>query len=180
MTRRPPLETESSLASKREVGCGCASHGAEPRDDHVVMFVGHVGRLVQHAGLPDASEPMGLPNASEPVHANSDMPQSATFVRPEDDELDLFGITHRGKVRPENQDHFLVSTVHPQVVIHGTSLPDPESLPLRGTRLATVLVLADGVGGATDGSLAARVATEAVMRYVASTLRSYHAAGSER
>lgn len=107
------------------------------------------------------------------------MPNSARWIRPEDDELDLFGITHRGKVRPENQDHFLISTVHPQVVVHGTSLPNPELLPLRGTRLASVFVLADGVGGATAGSDAARLATEAVTRYVASTLRSYHAAGSE-
>lgn len=106
------------------------------------------------------------------------MPHSATWVRPTDEELDLFGITHRGKVRSENQDHFLVSTVHPQVVVHGTSLPDPDNLPLRGTRLATVLVLADGVGGATSGSEAARLATEAVTRYVSSTLRSYHAVGS--
>ena len=107
------------------------------------------------------------------------MPSDATWVRPTDDELDFFGITHRGHVRPENQDHFLVSTVHPQVVIHGTSLPDPDSLPLRGTRLASVFVLADGVGGAAAGREAARLATEAVTRYVASTLRSYHAAGSE-
>jgi protein phosphatase len=106
------------------------------------------------------------------------MPHNATWVRPTDEELDLFGITHRGKVRSENQDHFLVSTVHPQVVVHGTSLPDPDKLPLRGTRLATVLVLADGVGGATSGSEAARLATEAVTRYVSSTLRSYHAVGS--
>jgi hypothetical protein len=35
------------------------------------------------------------------------------------------------------------------------------------------------VGGAAAGSDAARLATEAVTRYVASTLRSYHAAGSE-
>jgi protein phosphatase len=106
------------------------------------------------------------------------MPHAATWVRPTDEELDLFGITHRGKVRAENQDHFLVSTVHPQVVIHGTSLPEPDKLPLRGTRLATVLVLADGVGGAAAGNEAARLATEAVMRYVAFTLRSYHSAGS--
>ena len=106
------------------------------------------------------------------------MPDSPTVIRPTDDELDLFGITHQGKVRAENQDHFLVSTVHPQVVIHGTSLPDPEKLPLRGTRFATVLILADGVGGAAAGSEAARLATEAVTRYVASTMRSYHAAGS--
>ena len=106
------------------------------------------------------------------------MPGAATVVRPTDDELDLFGLTHKGLVRPENQDHFLVSTVHPQVVIHGTSLPEPDKLPLRGTRFATVLVLADGVGGAAAGKDAARLATEAVTRYVSSTMRSYHAAGS--
>ncbi|MDO8501625.1 MAG: protein phosphatase 2C domain-containing protein [Gemmatimonadaceae bacterium] len=106
------------------------------------------------------------------------MPHCAPSVRPSDDELDLFGITHQGKVRAENQDHFLVSTVHPHVVIHSTSLPTTDRLPLLGTRLATVLVLADGVGGAAAGSEAARLATEAVMRYVSCTLRSYHTAGS--
>jgi len=104
--------------------------------------------------------------------------QPTASVRPSDEELDLFGLTHRGHVRRENQDHFLIATVHPQLVIHGTSLPDPSGLPVRGTRLATLMVVADGVGGAAAGSEAARLATEAVTRYVASTLRSYHAAGS--
>lgn len=102
----------------------------------------------------------------------------AMAARPSDDELDLFGITHQGHVRAGNEDHFLVCTVHPQVCIHGTSLPGIEFLPLRGTRLATLLVVADGVGGSAGGSEAARVATESVMRYVSSTLRCYHAAGS--
>lgn len=104
--------------------------------------------------------------------------EAALGVRPSDEELDLFGITHPGKVRAENQDHFMVCTVHPQVVVHGTSLPGLDTLPLRGTRLATLLLVADGVGGAAAGSDAARVATEAVMRYVSSTLRCYHQAGS--
>ena len=103
---------------------------------------------------------------------------SAISVRPSDEELDLFGITHKGNVRAENQDHFLIATVHPQLVIHGTSLPNIDDLPLRGTRLATVMVLADGVGGAAAGNEAARLATEAVTRYVSSTVRSYHAAGT--
>jgi protein phosphatase len=98
--------------------------------------------------------------------------------RPRDDELDLFGLTHPGRVRQENQDHFLLCTVHPQLVVHGTSLPDPNSLPLRGQRLATILLVADGVGGSAAGSRASQIATEAVMRYVASSLRTYHAAGS--
>ena len=112
------------------------------------------------------------------THSDSIVKDSTIAVRPNDDELDLFGITHRGKVRPDNQDHFLIATVHPQLVIHGTSLTKTEDLPLRGTRLATVMLLADGVGGAAAGSEAARVAAEAVTRYVSSTLRSYHAAGA--
>lgn len=101
-------------------------------------------------------------------------------ARPLDHELDLFGITHPGKVRPENQDHFLLCTVHPQVVVHGTSLPEVDRLPLRGQRLATLMLVADGVGGLSNGGDAARIATETITRYVTSTLRCYHTAGSAR
>src|SRR5258707_6223565 len=100
-------------------------------------------------------------------------------AKPRDDELDLFGVTHPGKVRPENQDHFLLCTVHPQAVIHATSLPDPEKLSARGQRLATVMLVADGVGGSAAGGGASQLAAETIMRYVTSTLRSYPAMGSQ-
>jgi protein phosphatase len=32
--------------------------------------------------------------------------------RPRDEDLDFFGITHPGKVRQDNQDHFLYATLH--------------------------------------------------------------------
>ena len=98
--------------------------------------------------------------------------------RPTDDELDLFGLTDEGKVRPDNQDHFLLATVHPQIVVHGTSLPDVNSLPLLGTRFGTFALVADGVGGAAAGSDAARLATESIARYVSSTLRCYNEIGA--
>jgi protein phosphatase len=98
--------------------------------------------------------------------------------RVRDDELDLYGLTHPGNVREVNEDHFLACTVHPQVFVHGTSLPTVDQLPLRGERLAVIVLVADGVGGESGGSVASRVATEAVTRYVSSTLRCYHAAGS--
>ena len=98
--------------------------------------------------------------------------------KPHDNQLDLFGLTHPGKVRTENQDHFLVATVHPEVVVHGTSLANTVGLPLRGQRLATMLLVADGVGGQEGGSEASRLATEAITEYVASTLRCYHTAGT--
>ena len=99
-------------------------------------------------------------------------------VRPTDDELDMFGITHPGLKRKENQDHFLLATVHPQILVHGSSLKTVNELPLRGGRLGTVILVADGVGGSTDGGAAAQLATESVMQYVASSLRCYHEIGA--
>lgn len=98
--------------------------------------------------------------------------------KPRDHELDLFGLTHIGRVRESNQDHFLLCTVHPQVIVHGTSLPSSDRLPLFGQRLATIMLVADGVGGGSAGGDASQLAVEAVTRYVSNTLRCYHAAGS--
>jgi protein phosphatase len=111
-----------------------------------------------------------LRTASIPVNAGD---------RPRDDELDLFGLTHPGKVRKENQDHFLMCTVHPEVVVHGTSLPNPETLQVRGPRMATMLLVADGVGSGAGGD-ASRLATETITRYVSSTLRSHRAMAGEK
>jgi serine/threonine protein phosphatase PrpC len=98
--------------------------------------------------------------------------------RPLDADLDLFGLTHPGLVRAENEDQFLLCTVHPQVHVHGTSLPDLSELARPGERLATILLVADGVGGSAAGSRASRIAAEATTRYVATSLRCYHAAGN--
>jgi serine/threonine protein phosphatase PrpC len=106
------------------------------------------------------------------------MSVDAQWVRPTDTELDMFGLPHVGRVRRENQDHFMLCTVHPQVVVHGTSLPDAASLPLRGERIATYMLVADGVGGGSGGGEASRVALATITQYVASSMRSYHSAGA--
>jgi len=100
----------------------------------------------------------------------------AADQRPSDAEIDTFGLTHPGKVRSDNQDHFLIASIHPEVVVHASSLPESFDANLRGGRLGTMVLVADGVGGSEDGETAARVATEAVTRYVAGTMRCYHAA----
>jgi len=103
---------------------------------------------------------------------------SALGSKPSDREIDMFGITHPGRVRTENQDHFLLATVHPTVVVHGTNLHMPEDLPVRGQRLATLMLVADGVGGTVAGADASRLATETITRYVTSSLRCYHTVGT--
>ena len=72
----------------------------------------------------------------------------------------------------KNQDHFLLGTVNPQLVIHGTSLPEPDTLPLRGERSATIMLVADGVGSGTAGR-SESPRDRGITRYVSSTLRCY-------
>ncbi|MEO8199892.1 MAG: protein phosphatase 2C domain-containing protein [Gemmatimonadota bacterium] len=101
----------------------------------------------------------------------------AVSGRPRDEELDLFGLTHPGKVRSENQDHFLLCTVHQQMVVHETSLPNPDKLPLRGQRMGTIMLVADGVGGSHSGGEASQLAAETITRYVSGTMSCFHASG---
>jgi len=110
------------------------------------------------------------------------MPQSSLTTtiradpgpRPQDEELDLFGLTHPGKVRRENQDHFMMCTVHRQIVVHGTSLAAVDNLPLRSSRLATILLVADGVAGANAGKEASELALAAITRYVSTSMECFH------
>ena len=48
--------------------------------------------------------------------------------KPRDEEIDVYGLTHQGKVRTENQDHFLICALRKQMVVHLTSLPETDHL----------------------------------------------------
>jgi serine/threonine protein phosphatase PrpC len=96
--------------------------------------------------------------------------------KPRDDEIDVYGVTHPGKVRTENQDHFLICSLRKQVDIRMTSLPDAEKLMADPERLAFVAMVADGVGGGAKGAEASRIALEAVIQYVTNGIQSYYAA----
>jgi protein phosphatase len=95
--------------------------------------------------------------------------------KPRDAELDVYGLTHPGRVRTTNQDHFLIASLHKTVEIHRTSLPTADQLP-RSERLAFLAMVADGVGGAAGGEAASRVAVESVTEYVAQCMRCFHTA----
>lgn len=94
--------------------------------------------------------------------------------KPRDDELDVFGLTHQGKVRSANEDHFLVGSLHQSLKILSTSLSVPERLSLDGERLAYLAMIADGVGGGRKGEEASRLALEEITAYIADSTRVFY------
>ncbi len=95
--------------------------------------------------------------------------------KPRDDELDVYGLTHPGKVRTNNQDNFLICSLRREIIVHSTSLSDTGHLSAGGERLAYLAMVADGVGGGPMGEEASRVAVESITDYVAHCTRCYYA-----
>lgn len=95
--------------------------------------------------------------------------------RPREEEIDVFGMTHVGKSRRVNQDHFLICSLQKTVEVHATSLPETDMLPRRSERLAFLGVVADGVGGTAGGEEASRLAVAEITGYVSSSLNCYYA-----
>ena len=106
-------------------------------------------------------------------------PPATTERKPFDEEIDVYGLTHSGRVRPDNQDHFLICALRKQMVVQQTSLPQPERLGGGPERLAFLAMVADGVGGGAKGEEASRIAVEEVTQYVSGTMRTYYATGSD-
>ena len=92
---------------------------------------------------------------------------------PRDDEIEVYGLTHVGKVRQINQDHFVLATIHRRVDVLQTSLADVDSLQMGDERLAVLAMIADGVGGAVGGERASATALENAMRYVSTSVLCY-------
>jgi len=93
--------------------------------------------------------------------------------KPRDEDLDFFGLTDRGLVRKDNQDHFLVTTLHKTMRVHVTSLPNPELLEIPSQRIASIGLVCDGVGGHSGGEEASRAAVEAIAGYVTNTMQCF-------
>ena len=104
---------------------------------------------------------------------NRNRTMSKTPRKPRDNEIDVHGLTHTGKVRKENQDHFLLGTLHQHLKIILTSLPVTE-LALDNERLAFLAMIADGVGGSDNGEEASRLALEEATHYIGQCTDCYY------
>jgi PPM family protein phosphatase len=107
------------------------------------------------------------------IHTEEVAPPDAVSRKPRDDELDAYGVTDRGKVRAENQDHFLLGSLRKRLDIRQSSLA-LDKIPLAEERVAFFMMVADGVGGGLKGEQASRMALEVATRYIAEGARCYY------
>ncbi len=75
------------------------------------------------------------------------------------------GLSHKGNVRKDNQDHYLVARVGRSLDTLVTSLPKGE-VPERFDETGFALMVADGMGGAAAGEVASRVAISTLVNIV--------------
>jgi protein phosphatase len=95
-------------------------------------------------------------------------------VRPQSTDIDVFGLTHQGHVRPNNEDQFLIASFHKTMQVHGTSLPLDSLGDLTSESRGYLCVVADGVGGRPGGEHASGTALQAIAQYATHTMRFYY------
>lgn len=93
--------------------------------------------------------------------------------RPSPESVDVFGLTDVGLVRKENQDCFLIASLHKSMQVHYTNLPDDHLGELRSPSRGYVFLVADGVGGVPGGQDASRTALGAIVDYVLQAMDLY-------
>jgi len=108
------------------------------------------------------------------IHSRDVAPLHTLSRKPRDDEIDVYGITDSGKVRPDNQDHFVIGSLSKRLNIRQSSLRELDQIPIAEERVAFFAMVADGVGGGLKGEQASRTALEISTRYITESARSYY------
>jgi PPM family protein phosphatase len=89
--------------------------------------------------------------------------------------IESYGLSHTGRVRPANEDHFVIASLQRSLELRQTNLDDRALFDrLRGPK-AYLYAVADGVGGQAGGRLASGMAVETIVEYLSETVGSYHA-----
>lgn len=79
--------------------------------------------------------------------------------------LDVAGRTDRGQIRERNEDQFLIADLHQSLALRSSSVAfNPERVPTRAAR-ATLMLVADGMGGMGAGDVASDEVVRTVARY---------------
>src|SRR4030095_16638561 len=91
---------------------------------------------------------------------------SRTLDKPLPSEIDVCGLTHRGRVRSENADHFLIGSFHRAMPVHTAGIPAPAFSALSADSRGYVFLVADGVGAFAQAANGSARAIRSVAQYL--------------
>jgi protein phosphatase len=108
---------------------------------------------------PRISEPVTGPLPAHEPAADPFRPFSSRI------QVDVSGCSHPGKVRPNNEDHFLISRFGRYLESVATNLPG-DLVPQRAEEVGYSMIVADGMGGHAAGEIASRMAISGLLRLI--------------
>ena len=91
---------------------------------------------------------------------------ASALQKPLPSEIDVCGLTHRGHVRSENADHFLIASFHRAMQVHNASIPATAFPALSADSRGYVFLVADGVGAFAQAANGSARAIRSVAQYL--------------
>jgi serine/threonine protein phosphatase PrpC len=115
--------------------------------------------------------------------ADYTLPPPAARILPPADisarvQVDLAALSHQGKVRENNEDHFLISRVERSLETVKTNLPK-YVIPQRFAEVGYGMLVADGMGGHQAGEIASRLAIATFVNLILNTPEWYMRVGKQ-
>jgi protein phosphatase len=110
-------------------------------------------------------------SAEDPQRSTLEYPplgavKSTQIPRPPQVQVALGAVTHRGKVRPNNEDNYLVAKLTKSLQVCMTSLPQRQEEARSSPEEGCLMMVADGMGGAVAGETASALAIEKIEEFV--------------
>jgi serine/threonine protein phosphatase PrpC len=107
-----------------------------------------------------------------PLGSHSESSQQSKWGPEPTVKVDFGAVTHAGKVRKNNEDHYLIVRLGRSLELLMSNLP-ADQVPDRIGEYGYALVVADGMGGAAAGEVASRTAANLLIKLVMDAARWY-------
>jgi serine/threonine protein phosphatase PrpC len=105
------------------------------------------------------------------------MPDNSDVAAPNEElraGIDVFGATHPGKMRNQNDDQFFIATLHKSMRVQQASLDDLSAFTRLHEASAYLLVVADGASGMMGARQASTTAVETIAQHIGEIIGCYY------